>query len=501
MKGIITVDIGTTSMRAILYDADGHLLHMDQRENVPEIFNDGRVEQDPAAWPAILYSVLKSCANVADARGVEPACISVTAQRSSVIPVDRSGTPLHPAIMWQDRRTAALALEMDDCNPLVYGKTGLKISPVFSAIKMTWLRRERPDLWAKTHKMIGIQDWVLYLLSGRFVTDHTFGSRTNLLDLAKRDWDPELLALFDVEARMLCDLVPPGSIVGGLTPDMARSTGLREGLPIVSAGGDQQCAALGLGLFAGERAVSNTGTGSYLIGHVDKPALDAKMRLACNVSAVPGAYIVEAAVLTSGTIYRWFKESLFSTGDPAKDSFDAINAEAERVPPGANDLLLLPHFKGSGAPYWDPDSKGVFYNMTLSTTRGELARAILEGIAVEMKGSLELMETLCGTIRTVTVSGGMTKSDLFNQIQSDIFERPIIRFKNNEATSLGAWIAGAVATGLDSSYAGAFARATEGGASVNYQTNPANREIYERQCRRSHALYRALATPEFRELI
>ena len=501
MKGIITVDIGTTSMRAILYDADGHALHMDQHENVPEFFNDGRVEQNPAAWPAILHAVLKSCADAARTRQLEPTCISVTAQRSSVIPVDSSGTPLHPAIMWQDRRTAELALAMDDSNPLVYGKTGLKISPVFSAIKMTWLRRQRPDIWAKTHKMIGIQDWVVYLLCGRFVTDHTFGSRTNLLDLEKRDWDPELLALFEVEARMLCDLVAPGSIVGGLTPDMARSSGLREGLPIVSAGGDQQCAALGLGLFSGEQAVSNTGTGSYLIGHADRPALDAKMRLACNVSAVPNAYIVEAAVLTSGTIYRWFREALFATGNPANDTFEAINAEAGRVPAGANDLLLLPHFKGSGAPYWDPDAKGVFYNLTLSTTRGEMARAILEGIAVEMRGSIELMETLCGKIRCVTVSGGMTKSDLFNQIQSDIFERPIVRFRNNEATSLGAWIAGAVASGLEASYAGAWAHATGNGDSITYHTNPANRETYARQCRRAHALYQALATPAFREMI
>lgn len=501
MKGIITVDIGTTSMRAILYNADGHMLHMDQHESIPKFFNDGRVEQDPATWPNILRTVLKSCAAVAAARQVEPTCISVTAQRSSIIPVDQDGVPLHPAIMWQDRRTAPLALAMDDCNPLVYGKTGLKISPVFSAIKMTWLRRERPEVWARTHKMIGIQDWVLYQLSGRFVTDQSFGSRTNLLDLSTRNWDPELLALFDVEARMLCDLVPPGSIVGGLTSAMASETGLCEGLPIVSAGGDQQCAALGLGLFSGERAVSNTGTGSFLIGHADKPSFDAKMRLGCNVSAVPGAYIVEAAVLTSGTIYRWFRESLVATGNPDKDSFEAINAEAEMVPPGANDLLLLPHFKGSGAPYWDPDSKGVFYNVTLSTTRGEMARAILEGIAVEIKGSLELMETLCGKIKSVTVSGGMTKSDLFNQIQSDIFERPIIRFRNNEATSTGAWIAGAVATGLDASYVGAFERVAAGSAFVTYQTNPSNRETYERQCRRSRALYQALATPAFRELI
>jgi sugar (pentulose or hexulose) kinase len=300
---------------------------------------------------------------------------------------------------------------------------------------------------------------------------------------------------------MLCELVAPGSIVGGLTVVMAHSTGLREGLPVVSAGGDQQCAALGLGLFSGGQAVSNTGTGSYLIGHSDKPAFEANMRLACNVSAVPDAYIVEAAVLTSGTIYRWFRESLFSTGNPDKDTFDAINAEADRVPPGANDLLLLPHFKGCGAPYWDPESKGVFYNMTLSTTRGEMARAILEGIAVEMKGSLELLETLCGDIRTVTVSGGMTRSDLFNQIQSDIFDRPVVRFRNNEATSLGAWIAGAVATGLDASYPGAFERVTRNGSSQTYQTNPENRDIYARQCRRSRALYQALAAPGFRELI
>ena len=198
MKAIITVDIGTTSMRAILYDTQGRALHIDQRENVPLFFNDGRVEQDPAAWQTIVAEVLSSCAQAAATKGVTPLCVSVTAQRSSVIPVDRDGAPLHPAIMWQDRRCAAQAQAMDEHNPLVYGKTGLKISPVFSALKMTWLRRNHPDIWKKTYKMIGIQDWVLYLLTGRFVTDQTFGSRTNLFNLQTRTWDPELLSLFEV---------------------------------------------------------------------------------------------------------------------------------------------------------------------------------------------------------------------------------------------------------------------------------------------------------------
>lgn len=496
MKGIITVDVGTTSMRAILYDADGRIEHIHQRENEPDFFTDGRVEQAPQAWAGILAESLKACADYARGKDIELACISVTAQRSSVIPVDADGAPLHPAIMWQDRRTAGLAQEMDSCNPLVYSKNGLKISPVFSAIKMAWFRKNRPDIWQKTYRMIGIQDWVLYLLSGRFVTDHTFGSRTNLFSLEKRSWDADLLSLFGVEPGMLCDLVPPGSIVGGITPVMAAATGLPPGLPVVSAGGDQQCAALGLGLFCGQRAVSNTGTGSYLIGHVDHPAFDEEMRVACNVSAVPGAYIVEAAVLTSGTIYRWFREAFYGENEP----FETLNVEAASAPPGANGLLLLPHFKGSGAPYWDPQSRGVFYNLTLSTTRGEMERAILEGIAVEMKGSLELIERLSGPITSVSVSGGLTRSDLFNQIQSDVFDRDIQRFSNNEATSFGAWIAGAVAVGFDTSYQAAFERGSNAESIRTYRPSTGNRAVYNALCRRSRALYAALCAPDLREL-
>ena len=501
MKGIITVDIGTTSMRAVLYDADSNLVHMAQKENIPEYYNDGRVEQDAAAWLNCLPEILKNCSAAAVARNIEPACISVTAQRSSIIPLDSEGTPLLPAIMWQDRRTGDLAQSMAEHNTMVYRKTGLKISPVFSAIKMTWIRRNRPDIWSRTHKLIGIQDWVLYLLSGHLVTDHTFGSRTNLFNLEHRCWDDDLLALFEVPRDMLCDLVAPGTIVGGLLPSLADETGLPSGLPIITAGGDQQCAALGLGLFSGERAVTNTGTGSYLIGHSDAPALDDRMRTACNISAVPGAYIVEAAVLTSGAIYRWFSELNLGNDVPGIDPFSRLNAEAEAVPAGSNDLILLPHFKGCGAPHWDTEAKGLFYNVTLGTTRGEMARAILEGIAIEMKGSLDLVEQLCGTVSTVSVSGGLTKSDLFNQIQCDVFERPVVRFKNNEATSLGAWIAGSVACGIDTGYPEAFERTVDRSSSVSYRPNPANQPIYERQHRRAQALYKALATPEFREEI
>jgi glycerol kinase len=474
---------------------------MDQRENLPVFFNDGRVEQDPLGWQSLLPMALKTCAAAASVKGLQLVCVAVTASRSSLIPVDRDGAPLHPAIMWQDIRSAEMAQSMADSNPLVYGKTGLKISPVFSAIKMGWLRRHRPDIWHRTHKLLGIQDWVLYLLTGRFVTDHSFASRTNLLNLAQRCWDAELLSLFEVPQAMLCELVAPGSVIGGLTPAMASATGLRAGLPVVTAAGDQQCAALGLGLFSAERAVANTGTGSYLIGHSARPVLDAGMRLACNVSAVPDAYVVEAAVLTSGAIYRWFNESLCTPGQAHTDAFERINREAALAPAGSNGLLLLPHFKGSGAPHWDPDAKGVFFNLSLATSRGEMARAILEGIAIEMKAGLALVEELCGRVQSVSVAGGMSASDLFNQIQSDVFERPVVRFYNSEATSLGAWIAAAVATGLEAGYPAAFTRANSGGAAASYEPDPAHASVYDQRCRQAHALYQALAGSALRELM
>lgn len=493
MKGIITVDIGTTSLRAILYDREARALHLDQRENPPVFHGDGRVEQDPGAWRALLPAVLAGCARAARAAGVEPLCVSVTAQRSSVIPVDAEGAPLHPAIMWQDRRTAALAREFEAHDPMVHQRTGLRISPVFSALKMTWLRRNRPDLWSRTHKLIGIQDWAIYLLTGRFVTDQSFGSRTNLMDLERREWDPELLDLFQVEPRMLCPLVAPGSVVGGLTAGMARLAGLAQGLPVVSAGGDQQCAALGLGLFEGGRAVANTGTGSYLIGHAGRPRLDPGMRVSCNVSAVPGACIVEAAVLTSGAIHQWFREILGS-------DYETMDREARSAPPGCSGLLLLPHFKGCGAPHWDAEARGGFFNLTLGTTRGEMARAILEGIAIELKESLDLVEQLCGRAETVAVSGGLARSALFNQIQSDCLDRTVVCAEGREATSLGAWIAGAVAMGLATSHGAAFALAGGGGPALTCRPDPLNHAIYERQRLRSRALYQALAAPGFREL-
>ena len=499
MPAVITVDIGTTSLRAIVYDESGRALHVCQRHNPPDYLDDGRVEQDPHSWQTQVRAVLRSAGQAVHDQGLQPACIAVTAQRSSLIAVDTAGAPLQPAMLWQDTRCAALAQAMAGHDAEVYRITGLKISPVFSAIKMAWLRQNRPAVWAATHKLLGVQDWVLWGLTGRYVTDHSLASRTNLLNLHTRQWDADLLALFGVPQALLCDLVPPGAVVGGLTPAVAADTGLPAGLPVVTAGGDQQCAALGLGLLGPQHAVANTGTGSYLIGHADAPALDAQMRVSCNVSAAPGAYIVEAATLTSGVAQRWLMELLgLDADDPAALALWA--QEAAAVPAGSHGLLWLPHFKGAGSPHWDPRARGTLHHISLSTTRGDLARALLEAIAIELAEGLAVVEPLCGPVATVHVAGGMTRSALFNQIQADVLERPLRRFASNEATSEGAWIAGCVASGLAASHAQAFGRLAQRDPPAAYDPDPAAVAVYRRQRARARAVYDALAAPSLRAM-
>jgi len=494
-KAIITVDTGTTSMRAVLFSGEGRAIAAHQVENPPRYYDDGRVEQDPSTWQAGLRAVLSEVSARAREEGWSIEGIALTSQRSSVLPVDASGNPLHPAIMWQDERTESMCRAMAADSPLVYRKSGLKISPVFSAVKMRWFREARPDIYRKTAKMLGIQDFLIFLLTGKFVTDRSLASRTNLFSLDSGTWDEELATLFGVDRALLCDLVDPGDIVGPLLPGMAAATGIPEGTPVISTGGDQQCAALGMGLVDGRRVVANTGTGSYLIGYSDRPVHDEKMRLFCNVAAIPGTYIIEAAMLTSGVIYRWFREQFYASG-PEKD-FDRINEEVLASAPGANGVILLPHFKGAGAPHWNSDAKGLFYNIGLSTTRGDMARAVLEGIVFSMEENLDLIESFTGEKESVIVSGGLTRFDEFDMMQADIFGKTVEKAPESEATALGAWIRASVRLGFFSDDAAAFESASRGKPAELFRPDPARKTLYDQIALRRAALYRALAAAGF----
>jgi len=489
---IIIVDIGTSSLRSVLFGEGGDILHVEQRDNPPAYLDSGRVEQEPSTWKTHLVETLSACTGAASIRGLVPAAIGLTAQRSSVIPVDADGRTLHTAIMWQDTRTSDLCVRMEADQRTVFKLSGLRIYPVFSAIKMRWLKEERPDVYRATYKMMGVQDYLVHELTGGFVTDRSLASRTNLLNLETLEWDDELLHLFGIDKRLLCDLVEPGAITGTLTKTIAAVTGLPAGLPVISAGGDQQCAALGLGLTGPGRIIANTGTGSYLIAGVDRPVIDPRLSISCNVAAVPGSYILEAASPTAGSILRWFNREFLRECTSGENDFGSVVAEAEASPPGANGVILLPHFKGRGAPRWDPGARGAFIGLSQASTRGDMARAILEGIAAELAENLAAIEALSGVADTIAVSGGMTASRLYCQMQADTYGRRVERPDDTEATALGAWISCAVRLGLYGGFAEAHQAATSGRRCEPFLPDQTNAAVYRHTMIRRKRLYEAI---------
>ena len=491
MQTILAIDIGSTNLKCVLLDPKGRVIYLGKRPSMPDYLADKQVEMDAGKLSTQLMALLKETHTFVAEEDLELIAISVTAQRSSVVPVDAAGQPLTPIIMWHDKRTAALCQELRHHDDRVYALSGMTISPVYSAVKMLWFKRHRPEIYRRAAKMLGIQDFVLHCLCGRFVTDHSLASSTNLLNLHTCQWDPELLEIFEIKPRHLCDLVPPGSICGTTTKQLAKLTGIPAGIPVVSAGGDQQCGALGQGVFTRGKIKCTTGTGSYLLAFADAPVIDEQKRFVCKVGAIPETYCLEAGIFTTGTVYRWFVQQFYpERGD--EFSYRDINREVQQSPPGANGVVVLPHFEGSGAPHWNPADTGVFYNINLATTRADMARAILEAIAMETRDNIRLFEQYLGTAQRISVAGGLTQFPFYNQLQADIFASPVATFANTEATALGAFLSAAVTCSLFPSYEAAFQTAQPARETQVFTPDKAQSEFYEDISHNRHALYQTL---------
>ncbi len=432
----VIVDVGTQSLRSIIFDINGKELYCSQ-EQYSAIYNDLEVEQDPRTWKTTLVSTLTEVAKYAKENDLKIESISVTSQRASIIPVNEYGKYLYNAITWQDRRAYKICDDILRKKNIkdIYRKTGLRLDSYFSAPKMLWLKRNLTDIYENAHKIIGVQDYVVYQLTKKFVTDHTQAARTLLMNIETFEWDKELLELFEIDQDKLCDLVHPGSVVGKLDKDLCEKTGLNKNIQVIIAGGDQQCAAIGLNVLKPGVVEANTGTGSFILGYSEKPKFDDKIRVLCTASAIPGKWVLEAGILTSGNIYSWFKNNFYDV-----DDYNIINNEVKQSGVGSRGVILIPHFKGSAAPYWNPLSRGMFFNTSLESKRGDFARSILEGISVEMSINIGLIEELIGYVEIVNIAGGLTVFEEFNQIQSDVFNKAVAVYENAEATAIGALI-------------------------------------------------------------
>ncbi|PIC00626.1 glycerol kinase GlpK [Caulobacter sp. X] len=449
---ILALDQGTTSTRAILFDHEGRALAEASRPLRQDYPHDGWVEHDAEEIYAACVAVMREAVE-ASGRADDIAAIGVTNQRETVVVWDRhTGRPIHPAIVWQDRRTADVCakLKAEGREPRVAEVTGLLLDPYFSATKIAWLLDHVPGARARAEAgelLCGTMDcWVIWRLTGgkMHATDATNASRTLLFDIGAQAWSEEMLTLFNVPATLLPTVLDCVDDYGVLEHEV-----LERPIPIRGVAGDQQAALMGQGCVSPGQMKATYGTGCFMLINTGEEKCVSRSRLLTTVAArVNGktTYALEGSIFVAGAAIQWLGEGLGVTGGPR-------GAEAlARAAKNDHGVVVVPAFTGLGAPWWDAGARGAIFGLTRDAGLPEIAAATYDACALQSRDLIEAMRadapSAFGESAQLRIDGGMSRSAWFSQRLADLTGVSVRRSSYQETTALGAALFAAVGAGL-----------------------------------------------------
>jgi glycerol kinase len=441
MTHILAIDQGTTSSRAIIFDAGLRVMATAQEEFTQHYPQSGWVEHDPADLWSTVAGTARAALERARLSPAQIGAIGITNQRETTLLWDRAtGAPLHRAIVWQDRRTADTCQALTDAGhaPMITARTGLLLDPYFSGTKLKWLLDHIPGARARAAKgelAFGTVDtWLIWNLTGGKVhaTDATNAARTMLYSIKDGRWDADICALMDIPMALLPEVCDCAADFGTTRPDL-----FGRAIPITGVAGDQQAATVGQACFAPGMMKSTYGTGCFALLNTGTDMVPSRNRLLTTIAYQLGGkptYALEGSIFIAGAVVQWLRDGL------------KIIREAKETQPLADaadptqDVVLVPAFTGLGAPYWRPDCRGAIYGMTRNSGPAELAKAALESVGYQTRDLLQAMRADWGAAAdgVLRVDGGMTASDWTMQFLSDIIGAPVDRPKVTETTALGA---------------------------------------------------------------
>ena len=446
-SNILTLDVGTTSVKVSLHSKELRLLHCIHVEY--SLDSEGIFVQAPV--DRYLNAVREGIAQLDGLESV--AAIGITTQGETIIPVDRNGSPLCPAIVWLDRRADIQAKRLKALlnEKAFYEATGLpEIGEALPLAKLLWLREEMPELYQRTHKFLLLEDYILWWLTGSFVTEKSLQTSTGWFDIRNDTyWQASLLAA-RIEQSKLPELLECGQAVGTLRSDRAQELNLPEAAIVVTGAMDQTAAALAAGCIEAGTVTETTGTALVMAACTDKPVFLEKHRITVYRHALPGKYIYLPIGNTAGMALKWFRNE-FCRDLPEDNAYSRMDALADSIPCGCNGLLFLPYLSGSVNPDFLPEATGVFYGARLSSTRAHFIRAILESTAYQVADFLSLLDSMDCKSDTVISLGGGARSPVWLQMKADICERTFKVPDCTEASSTGAALLAAWGAGLLSS--------------------------------------------------
>jgi xylulokinase len=445
---LIGVDVGTQSVRAVVFDRRGHKV-AEARRPTPETHPaPGQCEYVPEGLFAAVTACLAEVARTLAGRPV--AGIAAASVGESCVLMDAAGRPLAPAIAWFDLRAEEAARRLRDTVGVdrIFQVTGLQIDPIFTLCKLLWMREHWPDAMQQTRRILHVADWIAYRLSGVAATDLTLASRTLYLDLRKQAWSEELIGLAGLDTSVLAPLTASGTPLGPVLPEVLEETGL-AGQPTVAVGAhDHFCGAIATGATTPGTMIDSIGTAEALVLATTRPSLDPgfpKSDLIQGVLAPSlSLYYVGASLARSGGAVEWFRNVV---GNP---SYDTLIEEGEAAIPGSRGVVFLPHLVEPSPPDPDHPVRGSFLGLTAGATRGMLYRAVLEGLAMQTAHVTETIASLPGiqAPTRIRLIGGGSRNPLFAAIKANTYGHAVTVVDETEATALGAALFGGVGAGL-----------------------------------------------------
>ena len=439
MSYILSIDQGTTSTRAIVFDKKGDTIAVAQQEITQYFPKPGWVEHNPIEIWETVQSTVQEVVEKVGAQNI--AAIGITNQRETTVVWDkRTGKPVYNAIVWQSRQTVEIceALKARGLESAVRYKTGLLIDAYFSGTKIKWILDQVPgaqaDAFAGNLLFGTIDTWILWNLSEErtHATDYTNASRTMLYNIRELTWDAELLAAFDIPASLLPEVMDSSGVFGH-----AKSSILGiEGIPISGIAGDQQAALFGQGCFSSGMAKNTYGTGCFMLMNTGKEAVASQNGLLTTIAwGLNGQveYALEGSIFVAGSAIKWMRDTVELVADVADTERLALSLKS------SEGVYVVPAFVGLGTPYWDSEVRGAIFGLTRGSSRSHLIRATLESVAYQTKDVLSVMERDSGIqLKTLRVDGGMVRNQFLMQFQSDLLGVQVERPKVQETTALGA---------------------------------------------------------------
>ena len=498
MATLLGLDIGTTAVKAGLFGDDGRLLGSGAQEYRLSTPAPDRAELDPEQyWNATRIAVGQAVAASGLDRGSVGA-IAVSSQGETVIPVDRDGTPIGPAIVWLDNRASTEARRIEERFGLerIYDVTGIpSVAPTWTACKLLWWRANDRALFDATARFLLVEDFLLHRLTGRFVTDGVIQCTSLLFDIVERRWWGEMLDEVGIDPARLAEPVEPGVVVGELTARAAEWLGLRPGLTVVAGGMDQGAGAVGIGNTGPGVVSESTGGALTLQASVDRHGRDPSRQTPVYIHSAPARYLYCPVCPTGGMALTWFRdtfghEEIVRAARDGTVAYDLLTGLAATVPAGSDGLLLLPHLAGAFSPEYDPNARGVFFGFGLGHGKGHFVRATLEGVAFMLRRNVELLAGVGAAATEIRSHGGGARSPLWNQIKADICDLPVVTLQGEDAAIRGdAMLAGAASGAFDDldDAERAMARLDR-----RFEPEPANRPAYDAAYGRYRDLFAAL---------